>query len=157
MTCEELDDLIEAIVEGDPVAPAAEAHLAGCARCRARVELSRAIGRLLLSRERPAPADGFTAQVLRRVRQERWRVEQAVDAGFNLAIAAGVIVLGCGAVALLWSLGLVSIDLAALATATRTMAPWTAELAGQAQTLVLAALLLATALALWWWVEGGAV
>ena len=78
-----------------------------------------------------------------------------MDAGFNLALAVGVLVVLGGAAGLLWSLGWLSIDVAALTTATATIAPWTARLQSEAQTLVMAAVLLSSALALWWWVEGG--
>jgi len=153
--CEDLDELIEAVAAGDPLPAEADAHVAACASCQARVDLARAMERLLLARETPDPPVHFTLQVMRRVSQERWRVEQFVDVGFNLALGAGVLVVLGGVAGLLWSLGWFSIDVAALTTATATVAPWTARLMSEAQTLVLAALLLSSALALWWWMEGG--
>lgn len=155
MRCDDLDEVIEALVEDEPVPADMEAHVATCARCRARVELARAMGRLLLTREVPAPPEAFTLQVMRRVSLERWRVEQVVDAGFNLAIAAGLLVAAGGVTGLLWSLGWFSIDVTALLAAGPAVAPWTTRLASEAQTLGLAAVLLSSALALWWWVEGG--
>lgn len=155
MRCDDLDDLIEALAEGDPVSAEAGAHVAGCARCQARVELARALDRLLIVREVPAPSGTFTLQVMRRVSQERWRLEQVVDTGFNLAIAAGLVVVVGSLAGLFWSLGWFSIDVAAVSAATTTMAPWAAQLVGDAQTLVIAAALLSSALALWWWVEDG--
>ena len=71
-----------------------------------------------------------------------------------LASAAGLVVLA-GIGGLLWSFGWVSLDVAAITTAVTTLAPWTSELASQARTLIIGALLLSSALALWWWVEGG--
>jgi len=155
--CDELDELIEAVAGGEPVAPEVQAHVAGCAACRARVELARAVDRLLLARETPVPPQAFTGQVMRRVQQERWRVEQFVDVGFNVAMAAGLLVVLGGVAGLLWSLGWFSIDAAALSTVATALAPLTARLASQVQTLVVAAGLLSLALALWWWVEGEAV
>jgi predicted anti-sigma-YlaC factor YlaD len=153
--CADLDELVEAVVAGDPVSDEARAHLAGCASCQARVEHARALERLLLSREVPEPPARFTMDVLRRVRRERWRAEQFVDAGFNLALAlGGLIVLG-GAAGLLWSFGWISIDAATLSTASAALAPWATRILPEAQTLVIAALLLSSALALWWWVENG--
>jgi hypothetical protein len=46
---------------------------------------------------------------------------------------------------------------AALTAATSAIAPWTTHLAAEAQTLGVAAVLLSSALALWWWMEGEAV
>jgi hypothetical protein len=89
------------------------------------------------------------------VRQERWRVEQFVDVGFNLALAAGGFVVLCGLGGLLWSLGWLSIDIEVVSAATAAVAPWTRRLISDAQTLGVAAALLSSALALWWWVEGG--
>jgi len=155
--CEDLDELIEALAEGEPVTPDVQAHVAGCASCQARVELARAVDRLLLAREVPAPPEAFTAQVMRRVQQERWRVEQFVDAGFNVAIAAGFLVVLSGVVGLLWSFGWFSVDVGTVATAVTTLAPWTSELASQGQTLIIGVALLSSALALWWWVEGETV
>jgi predicted anti-sigma-YlaC factor YlaD len=153
--CQDLDELIEAVAAGDPVPAEAGAHLAGCAACRARVDLARAVDQLLLAREVPAPPERFTLQVMRRVTQERWRAEQFVDAGFNLALAAGGLVVLGGLGGLLWSFGWFSIDVAALSTAATAVAPWTTRLVADAQTLVMAAVLLSSALALWWWVERG--
>jgi len=87
------------------------------------------------------------------VRHDHWQAERFVDLGFNLALAAGVLVILAGAGGLAWSLGFltVTIDLDALLEATRT------ELGGrfvaQVQTVAMAAVLLTTALALWWWTE----
>ena len=154
MRCEDLDELIEAIAEGEPVPDGAATHLSGCARCQARVDLARAVERLLVAREVPAPPDGFALRVMRRVTQERWRTEQFVDAGFNVALAAGVLVVLGGVTGLLWSLGWFALDRAAWSAAVTAVAPWAARITSQAQTLVLAAVLLTSALALWWWVEG---
>ena len=157
MRCEDLDDLIEALADGAPVPPDAGPHVARCAACQARVELARAVDRLLLAREVPRPPDAFTAHVMRLVHQERWRVEQFVDVGFNVAMAAGLLIVLGGVSGLLWSLGWFSLDVATVTAAVNTFAPWTNELASQAQTLIIGALLLSSALALWWWVEGEAV
>lgn len=155
MRCADFDELVEAVVAGETVPDEASAHLAGCPSCQARVEQARAVERLLRSREVPEPSARFTIEVLRRVRRERWRAEQFVDAGFNLAIAVGAVVVLGGTAGLLWSLGWLSIDIAALGVASATLAPWTTGLLSDAQTLALAAVLLSSALALWWWVEDG--
>lgn len=155
MRCADLDELVEAVVAGDPVPDEVFAHLAGCAGCQARLEHARALERLLVSRERPEPPARFTMEVLRRVRRERWRAEQVVDAGFNLALALGGLIVIGGAAGLLWSFGWLSVAVAGLGTATAALTPWTMRLLPEAQTLAIAALLLSSALALWWWVENG--
>ena len=157
MRCEDLDELNEALADGEPVAPDVQAHVAGCASCQARLELARAVDRLLLAREVPAPPEAFTAQVMRRVQQERWRVEQFVDAGFNVAIAAGMLVVLSGVAGLLWSFGWFSVDVGTIGRAVTRFAPWTSELASQAQTMIIGVVLLSSTLALWWWVEGETV
>ena len=156
MGCDELDELIEALADGEVVPGGVEAHVAGCAACQARVELARTVDRLLLAREVPAPPPAFTGHVMRLVHQERWRVEQFVDVGFNVAMSAGLLVVLAGLGGLLWSLGWLSLDVAAMTIAVTTFAPWTGELASRVQMVIVAALLLSSALVLWWWVEGEA-
>jgi hypothetical protein len=76
-----------------------------------------------------------------------------VDLGFNLAIAAGVIVILASAAGIAWSLGMLTIrvDLDAIANA---LAPdLTSRVLSQAQTVGLAAGVLTMALVLWWWAE----
>jgi hypothetical protein len=155
--CEELDDVIEAVAAGEAASAGAEAHLAGCAACQARVELARAVARLLETREMPAPPEAFTVHVMRLVHQERWRAEQFVDVGFNVAMAAGLLIVLAGVSGLLWSLGWFSLDVSAVTAAVTTFAPWTGEVASRLQMVIIAALLLSSALVLWWWVEGEAV
>lgn len=154
MDCEHLEPFIEAIADGSAeLDAAAAAHLDSCGVCRARVEQAREIERFLVSREVPAPPASFTAGVMALVRHDHWQAERFVDLGFNLALAAGVLVMLAGVGGLAWSLGFltVTIDLDAVLEATRT------ELGGrvvsQVQTVAMAAVLLTTALALWWWTE----
>jgi hypothetical protein len=154
VTCNDLDEAIEAIAEGErPVAEAA-AHLAVCARCRGQLALAEALERTLLARELPAPPPGFTARVMQRVGQERWRAEQIVDIGFNITIALGVALIALGAVALAFSFGWLTIDRPTVEALGAAVQPWLSRLAEDLRSVLLAALLLTSALALWWWVEG---
>lgn len=155
MTCHDLDALIEAIADGSHTPDAAEAaHLASCASCARRLEEARAIEQLLATREITAPSPTFTNTVMARLGQERWKIERAVDLGFNLAMAAGVILILVGGAGLAWSLGFltISVDVEALWQALGS------EVAGrflsQVQTVAMAAVLLTMALGLWWWAEG---
>lgn len=154
MRCDELDPVIEAMADGD-VEPDAEmrAHLQSCGRCAARLDAARAIERLLAMRPVPQPPAAFTAAVMARIGQEQWRTERAVDLGFNLAMAAGVLVIIAGGAGLAWALGLVTVAIdrdiwervLTTVVAERTI--------GQVQTVAMAALMLTTALGLWWWAE----
>lgn len=156
MRCEDLELLIEAIADGSHSPSSAETgHIASCAVCRDRIEQARAIERLLASRIVDAPSPSFTIGVMLRVGQERWQAERVIDLGFNLAMLAGLLVIVAGAAGLAWSLGMLSvtIDLEALLTAGADL---TGRVFPQAQTVMLAAVLLTTALGLWWWAETAA-
>lgn len=157
MTCHELEPLIEAIADGSHE-PGAEqaAHLAACPVCAARLERARAIESLLAVRDTPAPSPAFTAMVMARVGEERWKTERVVDLGFNLAIAAGVLVILVGGAGLAWSLGLltITIDVDTLLRALDNN-DVTGRFLSQVQTFVIAAVILTMALGLWWWAEAG--
>ena len=94
MRCEEIEPIVEAIADGTAKPDdAAREHLSTCALCAARVAQAREIDRFLASRDTPQPPAAFTSMVMARIATERWRAERVVDFGFNLAIAAGVIVI----------------------------------------------------------------
>jgi anti-sigma factor RsiW len=157
VTCDDFEPWIEAIADGSHK-PGADvvAHLAACAGCAGRLEQARAIEGLLALRESPSPPSSFTASVMARVGEERWKTERAVDIGFNLAIAAGVAVILFGAVGLAWSLGFltVTIDIDAVWRALDSTNV-TGRVLSQVQTFVMAAVILTMALGLWWWAENG--
>lgn len=154
MNCDHLEPLIEGFADGSvELDPPAAAHLAGCAGCQGRLAQARDIERFLMSRDLPLPPATFTAGVMALVRHDRWQAERFVDFGFNLAIAAGLLVILAGAGGLAWSLGFlnVTIDLDALLEASRTALG--GRVLAQVQTVAMAAVLLTMALALWWWTE----
>ncbi len=156
MSCHDVDSLIEAVADGTMAEGDAGAHLASCARCQARLRLARSIGRVLETRETPEPPPGFTAAVMRRVQRERWRSEQLVDAGFNIAVAVGIGFIVFGLAALAWSLGWFPVDREAVRIVASAVQEQLAQASGQLQMIGIAALLLTSALGLWWWVEGEA-
>jgi anti-sigma factor RsiW len=158
VTCEDLDRSIEAIADGSLVPEAGpggeiSAHLASCPVCAARLAEARAIENLLQARDVAVPPASFTAAVMARVGDERWKTERVVDLGFNLLMAAGVMVILAGAAGLAWSLGFlnVAIDLDAVWQALGSDV--TGRFVSQVQTIVMAAVLLTMALVLWWWAE----
>ena len=154
MRCDDLDPAIEAIAEGLAPGEEAAAHLDSCAACRTRVHLAREVLRLLESREVPEPSVHFTSRVMAAIGDARWRAEQMVDVGFNVAVAAGVLSVVAAALALAWNLGWFTPDPAIVELVFTVVSRWLASAAGQAPMVLLSALLLSSALGLWWWVEG---
>lgn len=153
-TCADLDLTVDAAADGTLELSADErAHLAACAVCAASLEHARAIHAALATRETPAPPASLTADIMAMVRRERWRAEQAVDIGFNLAIAAGVVLILGGGFGLAWSAGLLTINLDWRPLLVAAMTQWAGRLLPELQTVVMAALLLTMALGAWWWAE----
>jgi hypothetical protein len=153
--CEDVEPLIEAIADGSVEMTGAEAaHVASCARCAAQLERARSIESLLALRDVAEPPQSFTATVMARVVNERWKAERVIDLGFNLAIAAGVLVILAGGAGLAWSLGFlnITIDLDAIWQAFATTEV-TGRFLSQVQTFMTAAVILTMALVLWWWAE----
>jgi hypothetical protein len=152
--CDELEPVIEAIADG-AVEPSPEdrAHLSSCGRCSARLAQAHGIEQWLTARDAPVPPAAFTASVMARIVQEKWQTERVVDIGFNLAIAAGVLVILAGGAGLAWSLGFftIQIDVATLLDAATAQVE--GRVVNQLQTVALAAVLLTMALVLWWWAE----
>lgn len=154
MRCDTLEPLFEAVADGTAVfEPADAAHVAACEVCARRLEHARLIDQWLAARAVEAPPARFTNAVMRQMGQEQWKMERAVDMGFNLAILAGVLVIIAAGTGLLWSLGLVTVT-ADLGSIWRSVGTgMTARLVSQMRTLAMSAVLLTMALALWWWAE----
>lgn len=154
MTCDHLEPLIELLADETYVAsPDERAHLDTCARCQARLANARDIERWLTTRETPAPSAAFTQSVIALVSQQRWQTERVFDLGFNLAMAAGVLVILAGAAGLAWSFGFltITVDVDALLAATHSNLG--GRVLSQIQTIGTAAIVLTMTLVLWWWAE----
>lgn len=152
--CQDLEASIEAIADGSfELSPEDRAHVSSCGVCAARIEQARRIEHWLASREVPQPPVTFTAAVMARIGQEKWQTERVVDIGFNLAVAAGVLVIVAGAMGLAWSLGFftITIDMAALAGAAFSRVE--GRVISEAQTVLISAVVLTMALGFWWWAE----
>jgi predicted anti-sigma-YlaC factor YlaD len=154
MFCDEALETVEAVAAGEflPEGRIAD-HLATCPNCAAALDSARRLERLLQARAAPRPPAHFTARTLTRIRRARWRSEQFLDIGFNVAIAAIVAAVVGGIWMLLNRSGLaaVSSDVVALfetgvITLAHRAAPSVPLYAG-------ASALVVTALGLWWWAE----
>jgi anti-sigma factor RsiW len=154
MFCDEALDAVEAIA-ADDLTPEGRvaAHLASCPNCAAALVSARALEQLLKRRAVPAAPPQFTSRTLTRVRRARWRSEQFLDLGFNVAIGAIVIAIVAGIWMLLHRSGLAAVsndavDLfgSGLVTFARRVTPSLPLYAG-------ATALLGTALGIWWWAE----
>lgn len=154
MTCDELQDVIERVAEGDGVADSAvTVHLASCARCAAALEEARTLEKLLRARPAPKPPPQFTARTLARVRRSRWRSEQVFDAGFNAALALLAAAVAGGIWLLLNRTGLVAVSNDAVALVGRGMMTLVRRIAPSLPLYAAATALLGSALAVWWWAE----
>ena len=154
MFCDEFLETVEAIAAGDVMPDArVDAHLATCVNCAAALNAARQVERLLKARSAPQAPAQFTSRVLGRVRGDRWRREQFLDAGFNLAI--GVIVFA--AVAGLWMLfsqsGMSSVARDAFDVLSSAGAGFIERAVPSLPLYLGAAGALATALGVWWWAE----
>jgi anti-sigma factor RsiW len=139
------------------VPDAVAAHVASCEGCAARLAMARRIETTLATRAVAVPPANFTTAVIGRLRRDRWRTEQVVDFGFNLAIGIGALLIVAGLGGLAWRAGVMQIGgemsvlllQAVRGAATRAIA--------DARLAVLVALLLTTAVGLWWWAEEDAL
>jgi anti-sigma factor RsiW len=154
MFCDEALDAVEAIA-ADELMPDGRvaAHLASCPNCAAALVDARALEQMLKRRGVPAAPSQFTSRTMARVRRARWRNDQFLDVGFNVAIGMVLLVVLVGVWLLLNRTGLAAVsndavDLfgSGLVTFARRVAPSLPLYAG-------AAAVLATALGIWWWAE----
>jgi hypothetical protein len=152
--CDYLEPLIEAITDGtiEP-SPADRAHLSSCATCSARLEEARRIEQWLSAREVAQPPASFTATVMARIGQENWQAERVVDIGFNLAIAAALLVIVAGAAGAAWSLGFFTVTIDTEALVRAAVSQVEGRVINQVQSVLIAAVVLTMALVLWWWAE----
>ena len=154
MFCDETLDAIEAIAAGELRAEGRVAlHLASCRNCAAALDSARRLDRMLAARPVPKPPQQFTIRTMTRIRRARWRSDQFLDVGFNVAIALIVLgIIGSGWLLLDRSgLTVVSGELftliedGGLALAQRV--------APSLMVYAAAGALVVTALGIWWWAE----
>jgi predicted anti-sigma-YlaC factor YlaD len=154
MFCDEALDAIEPIAAGEltPDGRIGE-HLTSCPNCAAALDSARRLERLLRARPAPRPATQFTSRTLARVRRARWRNEQFVDVGFNVAIGAIVLAVMAGIWMLLNRSGLVAVSSDAVDLFGSGMIAMVRRVAPSFPLYAAATAVLAMALVLWWWAE----
>jgi len=154
MSCDDVLETVELIAAGELTAsaPVVE-HLASCTGCAAALAAARRVDALLRSRVAPAPPANFSSRVMNRLRRARWRGEQLLDWGFNIALATAglLVVFGLWTVMRQSGLAIVSGDAmemfeSGMTLVTRRISP-SLPLYGAATAV------LGTALAIWWWAE----
>ncbi|MCU1385619.1 MAG: hypothetical protein JWL71_4316, partial [Acidobacteria bacterium] len=107
MFCDEALDTVEAIAAGDLTPDGRVAsHLATCPQCALALVRARQLEASLRQRAVPTPPAQFTSRTLARIRRARWRTDQFLDVGFNLAIGALVFAVFVGVWMLLHRTGL---------------------------------------------------
>ena len=154
MFCDEALDTVEAIAAGEVLPDGRVAsHLATCPNCALALTRARQLEASLRRRPVPAPPTQFTSRTLTRIRRARWRTDQFLDVGFNVALGAiAVAVLG-GVWMLMHRSGLAAVSGDAVnvfgtgfVSLARRVVPSLPLYAG-------AAAVLASALGIWWWAE----
>jgi predicted anti-sigma-YlaC factor YlaD len=154
MFCDEVIDAIEPIAAGEltPEGRVA-AHLATCPNCAAALASARRVEQLLQVRAVPKPAPQFTSRTMTVLRRRRWRREQFLDAGFNVAL----MIVGVSVVAVVWLAlnrsGLVVVSSGAFDALGAGFALLRQHVGPSVPIYAGATLLLATALGIWWWAE----
>ena len=153
MTCVEANTFIEAAAVGDAVPEEVRAHVASCRGCAARLALAQRIEHALAHRPVAPVPDDFTDALMMRIRRERWRAEQVIDVGFNIAALFGILLIVGGAAGLLWRAGAIQLS-GEMATmlfgASRAVA---LRAVADVRVIMVSVLLLSTAAGLWWWAE----
>ncbi len=154
MFCDEALDAVEAIAAGELTADGrVAAHLTTCPNCAVALEHARELERTLRQREAPAAPAQFTSQTLARVRRARWRSDQFLDAGFNLAIIAIVVGVVTGVWMLLHRTGLAAVSSDAIELFGTGFVTFVQRAVPSLPLYAGAAALLASALGIWWWAE----
>ena len=154
MFCDEALDSVEPIAAGELLPDGrVAAHLATCPNCALALERARQLESSLRRREAPVAPAQFTSRTLARIRRARWRTDQFLDVGFNVAVGAVVLSVMVGVWMLLHRTGLAAVSSDAVnvfgsgfVSLARRVAPALPLYAG-------ALALLVSALGIWWWAE----
>ena len=154
MFCDEVLETIELIAAGELTAsaPLAE-HLASCNGCGAALAAARRVDALLRSRVAPAPPANFSSRVMNRLRLARWRGEQLLDWGFNIALVTAGVLVVLGLWMAMRQSGLVIVSSDAVQMFESGMTLLARRISPSLPLYSAATAVLGTALAIWWWAE----
>lgn len=154
MFCDEVLETIELIAAGELTAsaPVAE-HLASCNGCGAALAAARRVDALLRSRVAPAPPANFSSRVMNRLRLARWRGEQLLDWGFNIALVTAGVLVVLGLWMVIRQSGFVIVSSDALQMFESGMTLLARRISPSLPLYSAATAVLGTALAIWWWAE----
>jgi anti-sigma factor RsiW len=154
MFCDEALDTVEAIAAGDLTPDGRVAsHLATCPNCAHALEDARQLEASLRRRGAPAAPAEFTSRTLARIRRARWRSDQFLDVGFNVAIGLVVVSVVAGVWMLLNRTGIVSVSGDAVNVFGSGFVALASRVAPALPLYAGAAALLVSALGIWWWAE----
>jgi predicted anti-sigma-YlaC factor YlaD len=154
MFCDEVLERIEAVAGGDLALDARlTAHLSSCANCRAVLDHARGIERMLQARPAPVAPAHFTSRTLARIRRDRWRRDQLLDAGFNTAVASLVLATVAGVWLVMNQSGMVIVSNDAVGLIEMFIAAVVRRIAPQLRLYAAATALLAATVGIWWWAE----
>lgn len=154
MFCDEALDTVEAIAAGEVMPDGRVAsHLASCPNCALALERARQLEASLRQREVPAPPAQFTTRTLARVRRARWRSDQFLDVGFNVAIGLIAVAILGGVWMLLHRTGLASVSGDVVDVFGSGFVELAKRVAPSLPLYAGAAALLLSALGIWWWAE----
>jgi hypothetical protein len=151
--CTRVDAVIDEVLPGGDLPPDLAAHLATCLDCQARLALARRIEQALAAWPVPVPPPHFSAVVAGRARRDVWRQEVVVDWGFNIALAASLVLVAGGAASLLWMLGALADPNETARVTAEAVSNLLGRVRGQGLVVVTATVLLATTAGAWWWAE----
>ena len=156
MFCDEVLEAIESIAAGD-VTPDVRiaAHLTSCANCRAVLDRAREIEGMLQARSVPAAPPHFTSRTLARIRRDRWRRDQLLDAGFNTAVASLVLAAIAGVWLVMNQSGIVTVSNDAVGLIEMFIVAIVRRIAPELPLYAAATAVLAAAVGVWWWAERG--
>lgn len=154
MFCDEALDAVEAIAAGEltPDGRIAE-HLATCPNCASALADAQQLEQMLRGRPIPQASSQFTSRTMARVRRARWRSDQFLDLGFNLALAVIVVAV----IATVWMLmhrsGLTAVSDDAVALLSAAFFSLASRIAPSLPLYLGATALLGGVLGIWWWAE----